>query len=381
MKKILLVTSIMLSFAWNAYAIQCDDNPEDGLIDDDCIAAALLRTESDPVASAWTYADLVSLWTTCTGYLKSDGTCDTPSTGATNFNDIGDASAAGSIALAGYMQTITSTLNEAGANITMTNTTADLTADVSFMDYKLTDDGDANGFFLRGYDNVSDLKWYIGYDGEFYGYKFTLAKTSGVASLLSLYEANSTDTTYVGIMGPASIAESFSHQFPDAQPAGSFYLWATPAGSGDPNGNKISAATLVTPGTGVTTAMANAVDGASGLATYGHTVQYSQTPTIGDPDAWTMSGAGMYGGIWIANATGTGALDAVAAGMNFTVKARGAVVPTLDPNGTEEIYLNGTSCGAGVTIVGSGAAGDSAVCEYNAASTWDCISFGFACGS
>jgi len=371
----------MLSFAWNAYAIQCDDNPEDGLIDDDCIAAALLRTESDPVASAWTYADLVSLWTTCTGYLKSDGTCDTPSTGATNFNDIGDASAAGSIALAGYMQTITSTLNEAGANITMTNTTADLTADVSFMDYKLTDDGDANGFFLRGYDNVSDLKWYIGYDGEFYGYKFTLAKTSGVASLLSLYEANSTDTTYVGIMGPASIAESFSHQFPDAQPAGSFYLWATPAGSGDPNGNKISAATLVTPGTGVTTAMANAVDGASGLATYGHTVQYSQTPTIGDPDAWTMSGAGMYGGIWIANATGTGALDAVAAGMNFTVKARGAVVPTLDPNGTEEIYLNGTSCGAGVTIVGSGAAGDSAVCEYNAASTWDCISFGFACGS
>jgi len=29
------------------------------------------------------YSDVVSLWTTCSGYLKSDGTCDTPSGGGT----------------------------------------------------------------------------------------------------------------------------------------------------------------------------------------------------------------------------------------------------------------------------------------------------------
>ncbi len=38
-----------------------------------------------------TYTTIKNLWTTCTGYLKSDGTCDTPS-GAGDITDVGDCS-------------------------------------------------------------------------------------------------------------------------------------------------------------------------------------------------------------------------------------------------------------------------------------------------
>lgn len=107
----------------------------------------------------------------------------------------------------------------------------------------------------------------------------------------------------------------------------------------------------------------------------------TQLPEISDPDTWTMSGIGMYGGTWIANADGTGNLPAAAPGMYFTVKARGAVTPTLEPNGSEEIFLNGTSCTAGVNIAGSGTAGDEAVCQYSASGDWDCDAVGFSCGS
>lgn len=97
------------------------------------------------------------------------GTFSFAATGsATAWDDIGDPDADATVAFAGYKQIISSTLNSAGAVLTMTNTTADLTADVAFMDFKYTDDGDANGFFLRGYDNAgNDLKWSIGADGAF----------------------------------------------------------------------------------------------------------------------------------------------------------------------------------------------------------------------
>lgn len=91
---------------------------------------------------------------------------DANSGSATALNDIGDSSADGSVAQAGYKLALTSTLNSAGAIWTFTNTTADLTADVSFIDFKYTDDGDANGYFMRGYDNTGDLVWSIGPDGE-----------------------------------------------------------------------------------------------------------------------------------------------------------------------------------------------------------------------
>ena len=48
----------------------------------DEIYPILTAGAGDDLGSA-TYSDVVSLWTTCTGYLKSDGTCDTPSGSAT----------------------------------------------------------------------------------------------------------------------------------------------------------------------------------------------------------------------------------------------------------------------------------------------------------
>lgn len=102
-------------------------------------------------------------------YLKTDGsgtlTWAAP-TSTVAWDDIGAPDADKTLAFAGYKETISSTLNAAGAVLTFTNTTADLTADVSFIDLKYTDDGDANGYFLRAYDNAGgDLKFSIGADG------------------------------------------------------------------------------------------------------------------------------------------------------------------------------------------------------------------------
>lgn len=49
----------------------------------------------DDLGSA-VYSDVVALWTTCTGYLKSDGTCDTPSGSATYPSATGVANWGGS---------------------------------------------------------------------------------------------------------------------------------------------------------------------------------------------------------------------------------------------------------------------------------------------
>lgn len=51
----------------------------------------------DDLGSA-TYADVVALWTTCSGYLKSDGTCDTPSGGGSGVGTASDTLNFGAIA-------------------------------------------------------------------------------------------------------------------------------------------------------------------------------------------------------------------------------------------------------------------------------------------
>ena len=124
---------------------------------------------------------------------------------ATLFNNIGDADGDGSIALTGYKQILTSTLNTAGGILSLTNTTADLTSDVSFMDFKYTDDGDVNGFYLRGYDNAAaDLRWSIANDGAFTGKSFTAEASAtpaytqidsdGVGDINGQIDGNLTDT-------------------------------------------------------------------------------------------------------------------------------------------------------------------------------------------
>ena len=78
----------------------------------------------------------------------------------------------------------------------------------------------------------------------------TATKQPGVAGLMAVYNAATTSTLYMGWMGPASLtsAESYSLQFPIAEPtAGQVMAFGVPAGGGDPNGNKISAITWITP--------------------------------------------------------------------------------------------------------------------------------------
>ena len=87
------------------------------------------------------------------------------STSATAYDDIGDPDANSTIAFAGYTNTWTSTL-DTGTVFTISDTDADLSADTILVDLKFTDDGDANGIFLRCLDNSgADVKFSIGADG------------------------------------------------------------------------------------------------------------------------------------------------------------------------------------------------------------------------
>ena len=105
------------------------------------------------------------------------------------------------------------------------------------------------------------------------------------------------------------------------------------------------------------------------------------TIQITTPSSFTMSGAGVYGGTYIGTGATTANLPAVAVNMSFSVKVRGAYAVTLEPDGTDNIWLNGTSCTDGVNIVSSGTTGDIAVFQYSAAGDWDVDAFGFECGS
>jgi len=87
---------------------------------------------------------------------------------ATALDDIGDPDADTSISVAGYETTITSTLNEASHSVLIiTDTTADLTADVTLLKLTYTDDGDANGTFIECLDNLgADSKFKVGANGD-----------------------------------------------------------------------------------------------------------------------------------------------------------------------------------------------------------------------
>ena len=109
----------------------------------------------------------------------------------------------------------------------------------------------------------------------------------------------------------------------------------------------------------------------------------SPTPVVGDPDSdwgtWTSANANLWGGIFIANASGAKALPAIVAGENLTIICEGAVTPVIDPNGTEVVYINGASCGAGVSVQSSGATGNSISLFYRSAGTWESVSNGWIC--
>lgn len=169
MKKMFLAVALVLSivsFGWTANLLS-PRNKVDNLNSSSQIFKRGYFTDISVggVNYTWPSADGTNGYTLVT---NGSGTLSWSSAGAaTALHSIADPAGNGTIDQAGYKQIWTSTLNSAGAVWTFTNTTADLTADVSFIDFKYTDDGDANGFFMRGYDNAAgDLKWSIAQHGN-----------------------------------------------------------------------------------------------------------------------------------------------------------------------------------------------------------------------
>lgn len=120
-------------------------------------------------------------------------------------------------------------------------------------------------------------------------------------------------------------------------------------------------------------------DGEVGYADMDGTYK-AQLVEVSDPDTWTMSGDGMYGGSWIATAAGSADLPEATVNMNFCVKveATAAVTLTSLTGGTADtIYLDGVAETQDEDIVSSGTAGDMVCCEYRAANTWSCMSYGW----
>lgn len=96
-------------------------------------------------------------------------------------------------------------------------------------------------------------------------------------------------------------------------------------------------------------------------------VTYSGNDTISTDEA--------YGYTMFVTAAAELEMPAVVDGMHFCVENHTADTITLDQNGTETIRLDGAAASA--TAISGTEIGDMVCCEYFAASTWSCMSFGY----
>jgi hypothetical protein len=293
------------------------------------------------------------------------------STGATTIDAIGDAAADGTVNFAGYKNIWTSTLNSAGAVHTFTNTTADLTADVSFMDFKYTDDGDANGFFLRGYDNSgNDLKWSINANGVGSFSSITapggisIAATAAGGQYNFNYEDTDNGSNYSGDIAYGDITET----------------WLRGRSKVAPKVGQVEMAIVAK-----TTRVAS--DGSNqDVVEMGPVYKDApQTPISGDGDDFdnNCTGQCLSGGTFRVTAVGSLLLPNSFDGLLVTVTDAGAT-PTIEPLATgtaDTIIYNETSCGPGVSLVGDGTTGGMVLLQYGGADTILAYGNGFACGS
>lgn len=357
-------------------------------------------------------------------YCKDDAN----SGSATAINAIGDAAADGTIGQTTYKQTWTSTLNSAGAVWTFTNTTADLTADVSFIDFKYTDDGDANGFFLRGYDNAgNDLKWSIAADGaatfgNITGTLQTAAQTNitslGTLSSLTLggndiyIYFNETDGTdwYIGLDDTGNTLEFRTNATVGNSVVMELNEDGTGLSIGDAGDDDITLTFNANSNDGTiqwmedeeefriassggeslyvdldtgtaneiginTGSSANKINfNAIALATTG-TISgaVSQISSFASPlttNPYSLTAANSYGTIIYYGATGEIDLPAAVAGMVIIVYNTGAYTITFDPNGTDVIVRDGTAQSAGVSITLSSGAGNYVTLVADAVNHW-----------
>lgn len=131
----------------------------------------ILGTINATTATAFRVPNSTTLPATCTVgdiYFDTDATsgkrtygCESANTwvsqsgtaGATNLSDIGAPTGNGSVAMAGYTQTFTSTLDSAAASVwTISDTDASLAASTSLLTLKFADVASANGLFVTAVD-------------------------------------------------------------------------------------------------------------------------------------------------------------------------------------------------------------------------------------
>jgi hypothetical protein len=96
------------------------------------------------------------------------------------------------------------------------------------------------------------------------------------------------------------------------------------------------------------------------------------TPISDDCDnfATNFTGANLYGGTFIANATGTCQLPVMGVGMNFTIITLGAIQVIIDTNVADGYLADGTTGVEGANITNLSTAGDIAVVQYYTADDW-----------
>jgi len=191
------------------------------------------------------------------------------------------------------------------------------------------------------------------------GTSFTAAKADGVPGQMGVYETNSTDTYQTGWMGaPGNIADDMWYQFPDADPTvGQIMMFGAPAAG-------ISPVTW-----GCASPVIKIVD---------------NDYTIG-----TTNPCELYGGIIYVTVTAktltipaVSGLDIDPVAPSFTVITIGDILTTIDPNGADQILLDGdiTDMAAGDSIDNASTSGDIAVCTYYSADGWVCITNGWTDG-
>ena len=172
----------------------------------------------DDLGSA-AYTDVVALWTTCTGYLKSDGTCDTPSGSATYPSAAGVANWGGSAWGTSY------TVGTAANNLVQLNGSAQLPA--------------VSGALLTNldYDNINNAPSTEELTSS------SLATITGLAGNSKYWGTNASGT--VGVYDSVVIGSGGAQAY-DVD----LTTWAG-----------------VTPGAGVATSLGNAVDTSGGVLT------------------------------------------------------------------------------------------------------------------